>query len=405
MNDLTNSFQKPFSDELKALGTDPIPAAPYCDPAWYELEKQAIFRRTWLNVGHVCELPEPNSFIVRELEFARASIIIARGKGGVIRAFHNVCTHRGTQLTGATEGRQATFSCPYHMWTFGSDGKFLSGPDFERFYIDDKSKCDLPRVSADTCAGLIFVNLDPDPRQSLAEFLGPMGEMISTLPIGRSTTYDEYVYDIDANWKVTFDNFQENYHLRFVHRRTNGAPPLDSKPNPFNYPVAYDAFGPHRMDTSPGGSLPNLEAKPLLAFLLGKMGEQLAEDGLLGGPYDQDYFIFFPNLYVFGNPSMHFTHMILPLGPEKSRGVFRFYWIGDDRTARERLARELALSFAREIHVEDCGPLESAQRGIGCGAIPQFHFQEQEINCRHLLSTVQGMVNDYLTEQQAGEQA
>ena len=148
-----------------------------------------------------------------------------------------------------------------------------------------------------------------------------------------------------------------------------------------------------------------MSLQPMLRQQREKADEAGLADGLLGGPYDRDYFIFFPNLYVFGNPSMHFTHMVLPLGPEKSRGVFRFYWIGDDRSARERLARELALSFAREIHVEDCEPLESAQRGIGCGAILNFHFQEQEINCRHLLSAVQARVNDYIAQQKAGEPA
>ena len=122
MNNLSNGFQRPFSDDLRALGCDPVPAAPYYDETWFGLEREAIFRRTWLNVGHVCELPEPGSFIVRELEFARASVIIARGKDGEIRAFHNVCTHRGTQLTREREGKAATFSCPYHMWTFGNDG-------------------------------------------------------------------------------------------------------------------------------------------------------------------------------------------------------------------------------------------------------------------------------------------
>lgn len=398
MNDLTNAFQKPFSDELRALGTDPVPATAYYDEGWFDLEREAVFKRTWLNVGHVCELPEPGSFIVRELEFARASVIIARGKDGNIRAFHNVCTHRGTQLTREKEGKASTFSCPYHMWTFGNDGRLLSAPDFERFYIAGKASCDLTTVSVDVCAGLIFVNLDRNPKQGLKEFLGPMGEMISTLPIGRATTYDEYVYDIDANWKVTFDNFQENYHLRFVHRRTNGAPALDSKPNPFHYPVAYDVFGPHRMDTSPGGGIPEPETKPLASLLLGKLGEQVMLDGLTGGPHDQDYFIFYPNLYVFGNPTMHFTHMVMPLAAGKSRGVFRFYWIGDDRTAQERISRELALAFAREIHVEDCETIASAQRGIESGALQHVNFQEQEVLCRHLLASVQKQVADHLAE-------
>lgn len=403
MNDSSLKFQKPFSPELRALGTDPVPAAPYHDARWFDLERDAIFRRTWLNVGHVCELPEPGCFIVRELDFAGASIIITRGKDRQIRAFHNVCTHRGTQLTQEKEGKRATFSCPYHMWTFSNDGRFLSAPDFERFHIAEKSSCDLVKVSMDVCAGLIFVNLDREPRQSLPEFLGRMGEMISTLPIARATTYDEYVYDIDANWKVTFDNFQENYHLRFVHRRTNGCPPLDSTPNPFHYPVAYEVFGPHRMDTSPGGDVPGDPPKPLTGFLLGKLGEQLVADGLLGGPHDQDYFIFFPNLYVFGNPTMHFTHLVMPISAGKSRGVFRFYWIGDDRTARERISRELSLAFAREIHTEDCETIASAQRGIASGALEHIHFQEQEVLCRHLLATVQQMVRDHVAQQEGGQ--
>jgi len=287
------------------------------------------------------------------------------------------------------------------MWTFGTDGRLLSAPDFERFYLSDKSACDLRKVSVDVCAGLLFINLDPEPRQGLREFLGEMGEMIEGLPIARATTYDEYAYDIDANWKVTFDNFQENYHLRFVHRRTNGAPALDSSPNPFNYPVAYELFSPHRMDTSPGGDIPSDPPKPLTGFLLGKMGEQLVADGLVGGPHARDYFVFFPNLYVFGNPGMHFTHTVMPVSPSKSRGVFRFYWIGDDRTARERMSRELAVAFAREIHVEDCETIASAQRGIESGAITHVHFQEQEVLCRHLLASVQDMVHAWLAEQGA----
>lgn len=403
MNHPSSKFQRPFSEELFALGTAPIPAGPYHEESWFDLECDAIFRRTWLNVGHVCELPEPGCFIVRELEFARVSVIIARGRDGNIRAFHNVCTHRGTQLVQEERGKRATFSCPYHMWTFSNEGRFVSGPDFERFHIADKSACDLPPVSVDVCAGLIFVNLDRNPSQSLEEFLGPMGGMISTLPLYRATTYDEYTYEIDANWKLTFDNFQENYHLRFVHRRTNGAPSIDSGDNPFNYPVQYDVFGPHRMNRSPGGAMPQDPPKPLLGFMMGKLAEQVRADGLAGGPHDRDYFIFFPNLYVFGNPSMHFTHAVMPISAEKSRGIFRFYWIGDDRSANERLSRELALSFAREIHAEDGETIESGQRGISSGALTHIHFQEQEILCRHLFTQVQKTVHDYLAIQNGGQ--
>lgn len=393
------------SDEhVTAFGTGPVPSAPYHDPAWFDLEREAIFRRTWLMVGHVCEVPEPGSYIVREIEVARASIIIARGRDGELRAFHNACTHRGTQLVApGSSGRAATFSCPYHMWTFGTDGRLLSAPDFERFYIADKAQCDLKRVAVDSCAGLIFVNLDRQPEQSLADFLGPMGRMAETLPVAQATTFDEYGYEIDANWKVTFDNFQENYHLRFVHRRTNGAPPLDSTPNPFNYPAEYRFFGPHRMNTSPGGSPPADRPKPLVFLFLGKLAEQVKADGLASGPHERDYFIFFPNLYLFGNPRMHFTHVVMPLSANRTRGVFRFYWTGADRTATEQLVREFSLAFAREIHTEDVEPLVSAQRGLDSGAVTEVHFQQQEVQCRHLLQAVTERVESYLAQKAAAQ--
>jgi phenylpropionate dioxygenase-like ring-hydroxylating dioxygenase large terminal subunit len=390
---------RPLSQEDRLrLGTAPAPAAPYYDPDWFELEREAVFKRTWLNIGHLCELPEPGSFIVRPLEVAKTSILIVRGKDGEIRAFHNACTHRGTQLVARGAGKASSFTCPYHAWTFGYDGELRSAPDFERFYVE-KADCSLSRVSVDVCAGLIFVNIDPAPAQSLREFLGPMGEMIETLPVAQATTFDEYVYEIDANWKVTFDNFQENYHVRFVHRRSGGDQPMDG-PNPFMYPTKYELFGPHRMDTSPSGGMASDPPRPVLEYMVGKLGAQAVADGLLGGPYSRDYFIFFPNLYVFGNPTMHFTHLVTPLSAGRCRGVFRFYWTGEARSASERLAREMAMAFGREIHAEDFETIKSAQRGLSSGAIKHVNFQEHEVLCRHLFRTVTDAVETYQAERE-----
>ena len=132
------------------LGNAPIPAKAYYDPEWFELERQAVFLRTWFPVGHVCEVPESGNFIRREIEFARASLLIVRGKDGVVRAFHNACTHRGTQLTDDTCGKQAKFSCRYHMWTFGTDGALLSAPDFERFGLEKGQIVPLSRRVTET---------------------------------------------------------------------------------------------------------------------------------------------------------------------------------------------------------------------------------------------------------------
>ena len=262
MNVQTTTYKAP-DDQVEWLGTDPIPAAPYYDPEYFELERKAIFMRSWLVLGHISEIAEPGSFIRRELEFAKASILIVHGKDGKIRAFHNVCTHRGTQLVEEESGKASSFTCPYHAWNFGYDGELRAAPDFERFFVD-KGECSLPKVAVDICAGLIFVNLDPSPGQGLREYLGSYAEELETLPVAKATTFSEYVYEIDGNWKITYDNFQENYHLRFIHPSTGAA--TISPDNAFGYPVSYGFNGPasHAEDLVEPGAKHHADTAPWL---------------------------------------------------------------------------------------------------------------------------------------------
>jgi phenylpropionate dioxygenase-like ring-hydroxylating dioxygenase large terminal subunit len=378
-------------DDPTVLGTEPIPARYYYDPEWYELERKAIFMRSWLNVGHVCELPEPGSFVRREIEFAGASLLITRSKDGQIRALHNVCTHRGTQLTEEESGKASKFSCRYHMWTFGTDGALLSAPDFERFNTT-KESCALKQVAIDVCGGLIFVNFDP--QQSLREFLGPMAETLEQLPVARATTFHEYVYEIDANWKMDYDNFQENYHLRFIHSRSAGAG--CGPDNPFGYPSHFSLVGRHRTQTI--WTDPNPEVKPTMLEAFMRGAPRLAADGIIDHPLAREYLALFPNLFLFGSPGSHFLHTVFPLGPEKSRGVIRVYWIGEDETASVRYAREFSMAQLRDIHSEDVAVVQAGQRGVSSGALEHLHFQEKEILCRHLVKVCEEAVEVYLAE-------
>jgi phenylpropionate dioxygenase-like ring-hydroxylating dioxygenase large terminal subunit len=379
------------TDDPLALGTDPIPAARYYDPEWYELERKAVFLRSWINIGHVCELPEAGSFMRREMEFARASLLIVRGKDGAIRAFHNVCTHRGTQLVEEAAGRKATFSCRYHMWTFGADGALVSAPDFERFHIG-KADCALKQVAVDVCGGLIFISFEP--QESLREFLGPMAEKLEQLPVAKATTFHEYVYEIDANWKLTYDNFQENYHLRFIHKNTVG--PGVGPDNPFGYPSSFSLIGKHRSQTIWANPDPRVTDTQMLAF--GRGMQRLAADGLLETPLARDYLAIFPSFFLLCAPGNHFLHNVYPLGPEKSRGVIRLYWVGDDESASVRYAREYTMATTRDVHSEDVSVIEAGQRGLSSGALEHVHFQDKEILCRHLVSVVEESVEAYRAE-------
>ncbi len=389
MDQPTAAFERIPADELAWLGTDPVPAKPYYDPAYFELERRAVFLKSWIHVAHVCELPEPGSFVRRELEFAQASLLIIRGRDGAIRAFHNVCPHRGTQLVEEAEGRQSKFSCPYHMWTFGTDGALLSAPDFEAFHLDKKD-CSLPEIALGECGGMLFVNFDKD-AQPLREWMGEYAERLEQMPVARATTFSEYTYEIAANWKLTYDNFQENYHLRFIHPRSGGAGISDE--NQFGYPASMGFNGPHRTQRIWSNPTPALKPFQRAASMRGIPA--LAKRGVLDLPYGRDYLAFFPNLFVIGTPTQPFSHTVYPIAADRSRGVVRVYWVGEEENASERFAREHSLAQIRDIHCEDVAMIERGQRGLTSGAISHIHFQSMEALCRHLYLAVDERVQAY----------
>jgi phenylpropionate dioxygenase-like ring-hydroxylating dioxygenase large terminal subunit len=390
MNVQSATWEPVVNEAAAALGTEPIPAGPYYRADYFELEREAIFKRTWLQVGHVCEIAAPGSFIVRPVEIANSSILIVRGKDGQIRAFHNVCTHRGTQLVTEESGTRSSFSCRYHMWTFGDDGKLRAAPDFERFYID-KEACSLHGVAVDVCAGLIFINLAKAPAQSLREFLGPIAAQLQTLPVARATTFSEYTYEIEANWKLTYDNFQENYHLRFIHPRSGEA--AAGPDNPFGYPTRFGFHGQHRTQTI--WANPSAVPKAVQGFAFGKAAGFALADGFGRSAQGKEYYGIFPNFFMLGSPNQPFSHCVMPLAAGKSRGVIRLYWIGEDDSASKRFAREYVTATALDIHAEDRAVIEAGQRGLNSGALDYIHFQSQEVLCRHFFHAVDEMVNAY----------
>ncbi|MET0658750.1 MAG: aromatic ring-hydroxylating dioxygenase subunit alpha, partial [Steroidobacteraceae bacterium] len=321
-----------------------------------------------------------------------ASILITRTSEGQIRAFHNVCPHRGTQLVSESNGKRSSFSCPYHMWNFGNDGRLRAAPDFERFYVS-KDKCNLRDIAVGVCGGLVFINLDRQPAQSLREFLGPLASQLEQFPASRATTFAEYVYEIDANWKLTYDNFQENYHLRFIHPRSGEA--ATGPDNPFGYPVRYGFHGPHRTQTI--WSNPAAAPKGMQRIAFGKAAQFAATEGTLTGPHSKNYLAIFPNFFILGSPFSPFSHCVMPISATRSRGVIRLYWNGDDDSASKRFAREYSMATALDIHSEDRAVIEAGQRGLSSGALDYIHFQENEVLCRHLMYTVDQHVQAFQT--------
>ena len=211
-----------WTQHYPELGVGPISFADSVSPEFYELERDAIFRRAWLNVGRDEDLPRTGSYFTRELPCARASVLVARDDDGV-RAFHNVCRHRGNKLVWhefpqeETHGFCRQFTCKYHGWRYGLDGALTHVQQEGEFFALEKDQLGLVPVDCDVWEGFIFVNLSASPPQSLRQYLGPMVTGLDGYPFEKMTERYDFVADNNSNWKVFADAFQEYYHVPSLH--------------------------------------------------------------------------------------------------------------------------------------------------------------------------------------------
>ncbi|MFA5495289.1 MAG: aromatic ring-hydroxylating dioxygenase subunit alpha [Porticoccaceae bacterium] len=212
-----------YPDEFPVLPE--VPAARYFDPGFAALEREHIWLKTWLMVGHESEFPETGSYrVINKLD---RSVIISRGKDGELRAFHNSCRHRASALLLEPQGKTQRITCPYHAWGYGLDGELIVVPDAHDFPCLNKGEMGLVPVRCEIWRGLVYLNFDDD-AQSLADFMAPMAAQTTGFPMEKLVVKDRYTIEVDCNWKVAFDNFLEIYHVRFCHPQSL-APYLNSQ--------------------------------------------------------------------------------------------------------------------------------------------------------------------------------
>src|SRR5690606_3792628 len=152
----------------------------YTDPQFYELEMEHMWKKSWLHAGHISELPKEGSY--KLFEQLGLSIIVSRGLDGQIRAFHNICRHRGSALLLEKTGTARRFVCPYHAWGYTSDGKLQTVPEERNFPCLDKENRGLLPVRCETVRGMIYINLDDD-AVPLAEYLAFEGIELGDFPL------------------------------------------------------------------------------------------------------------------------------------------------------------------------------------------------------------------------------
>src|SRR5262245_46241198 len=179
--------------EHYGIDTGPVSYEDSISPEHYELERDAIFRRTWLNVGRVEQLARTGSYFTKDLDAARTSVVVVRGTDGEVRAFHNMCRHRGNKLvwqdfpTEETAGTCRQFTCKYHGWRYDLEGALTFVQQEEEFFDLDKAEYGLVPVQTEVWEGFVFVNLDADNTTSAREYLGSLAHGLEGYPFGEMT--------------------------------------------------------------------------------------------------------------------------------------------------------------------------------------------------------------------------
>jgi len=411
-------FPKPaegsWTEHYRQLGTGPVSDEDSITPDIYQLERAAIFKRAWLNVGRVELLPRKGSYFTKELKAVNTSIIVVRTKTGEVKAFHNICRHRGNKLVWndmpaeETSGVCRQFTCKYHAWRFDLDGNLTFVQQEGEFFDLDKSKYGLVPVHCELWEGFIFVNFAAEPEQSLRDFLGPMITNLEGYPFDRLTQRFTYRAEVNANWKLYMDAFQEFYHAPILH--ANQSPTAYSKAAAeagFEAPH-YRIEGPHRLVSTSGVRVWEMSAdmrKPI---------EDICRSGLFGPwegpdlgpmpdglnpancePWGLDSFQLFPNFVIlFWGQGWYLTYHYWPTSHRTHIFECTLYF-PQPRTPRERVAQELAAQSFKEYGLQDANTLEATQSSLETRVVGEFLYCDQEVLLRHLHNETANWIADY----------
>jgi glycine betaine catabolism A len=333
--------------------TRTLPGRDYHAAEVFELERERVFARSWFYAGRAESLRSPGDFLT--VDVAGESVIVVCGTDGVLRGFYNVCRHRGSRLCDEDAGRmKGAVKCPYHAWAYAFDGRLIGTPMVDRDEIDRDAHGLWP-VAVDVWQGFLFVHLDPDP-VPLGDWL--RGEQpdsplhmarfgLDGLRIGHRT-----VSEVQANWKILIDNYNECLHCPTVH------PELVAVVPTFRTGASFDTQRDDGGVAIAGGgdsfSATGRSRLPVTA------GLKDAEDSLFGCTV-------YPNMFIDVTGTSAISTVLLPRGPAHTT-VITEYLFEPDVVAAEGFDPSEIVDFVELVAHQDYVVCERVQRGVGSRA-------------------------------------
>ncbi len=326
-----------------------LPRGVYIQPDFFELERDRVLAATWFCIGITADVPNPGDLL--PYDFGGIPLLLLRDKEGAVRAFHNVCSHRGVQLVAAPRNTRAGITCPYHAWTYGLDGQLLRRPRFcgpprapeDQF---DPVAMGLHAIRCELWQHLIFVNLDGN-APPLADYVQPLVTRWADRDLSLLHHGGGLNFDIRANWKLVIENYVERYHLPSVHPALNRYSAIDHSfqivGEGLYSGVGSSNYAPPQVGEVELPQFPGLtpEQKPVA-----------------------EYIALFPNVML-GCMSDHFYAFILqPAAADLTRERFEFFYVGaESMQPQYATARTDCMTRRQIINGEDIDIVERLQIG------------------------------------------
>jgi Rieske 2Fe-2S family protein len=295
-------YQKTVSSYLQGART--MPGAYYTSPEILEEERDVLFARHWNLAGRVSRLARPGDYMVRTI--ASESIIVVRSRDGNLRAFFNVCRHRGTRICMESSGHfSETIQCPYHAWTYSTDGRLIGAPHMNEVEDFDKSEYPLHQAAIAEWEGFIFVNVDSNP-QPFEQWFAPVLRRFTRFNLAGLKVGHSVSYDVHANWKLVFQNYSECLHCPSIHPELATVLPYQSGANDLT-------AGPFL------GGYMEIKAPNQSATLTGRSCGRLVNDELQGDDRQRAfYYSIMPNMLLSMQPDYVNYYILTPLSVDRT---------------------------------------------------------------------------------------
>ncbi|HET9392843.1 MAG TPA: aromatic ring-hydroxylating dioxygenase subunit alpha [Candidatus Rubrimentiphilum sp.] len=348
-----------FVKASAARGARTLDSQWYCSPDIFARENERIFSRSWICAARIEDLEEPGRYVVREI--AGESLILTADDARNVRAFYNVCRHRGTRLCADETGIfKGTIQCPYHAWTYGLDGALRVARNMDGVEDFDLSAYPLREASVAQFEGFVFVALDP--LEPFAETFASLAGRFAAWQLPKLRRAASMTYDVACNWKLVFQNYSECYHCPVIHPQLERLSPSDSGRNDL-------IEGPFL-----GGYSELRESAATLTVSGRTQRPLLAGDENSSRVY---YYTIFPSLLLGLHPDYVMVHYVQPLGPARTRIVCD--WLFDPQTMAEwYFDSSDVVDFWDLTNRQDWAVNELTQAGVASRAYTPGPYSQQE---------------------------